>query len=281
MSLSLIGIALLAALLHASWNALAKSGGRAEFSIASYQLLGAVLCVFLLPLVPLPHVDSWPYIFASVVIHNIYYFTLAAAYRAGDLSQVYPLFRGLAPVLVTVGAIWFADEWLPAGSLAGIVLISIGLMSLTFLGRHLGHIPRTALIWGLVTSVLIGAYTITDGLGVRLAGDPYSYIVWLFIFEPVPICLILLMRQRREFLNFVQSNRGRILMGGTFSSAAYALVIYAMSFGAMGLVSSLRESSVIFAAIIGSIFLKEPFGRQRIIAATLVAAGIIMMRLFA
>jgi len=264
----LIVLVLSAALLHATWNALVKSGGTPEFTIAAYQLVGGIVCLCLVPFFPLPAVESWWAIVASVLIHNVYYFTLSQAYRAGDLSQVYPLFRGFAPVLVAIGAAVFAGEVLGAGTLAGLVLISVGLMSITLLGNQLGKISPVALRWGLLTSVLIASYTVVDGIGVRLAGNSISYILWLFVFEVVPIGSWLLLTRRRE-----------LLFGGIASSLAYGLVIFAMSLGAMAIVSSLRETSVIFAALIGTLVLGEPFGRQRVIAALLVALGIIVMRL--
>ena len=271
-------LVLTAALLHASWNALVKKGGEPEFTIAAYQLVGGLVCLCIVPFVPLPHVDSWPAILASVLIHNIYYFSMAQAYRAGDLSQVYPLFRGLAPVLVAIGAAIFAGEILNAGTLAGLVLVSAGLMSITLFGGTFGKIPPVALRWGLFTSVLIASYTVVDGIGVRKAGNSLSYILWLFVFEVVPIGTWLLLTRRQAWFAYLRGSVGNILFGGIASSTAYGLVIFAMSLGAMGIVSSLRETSVIFAALIGSLFLGEPFGKQRVIAASLVAAGIILMR---
>ncbi|MBX2825304.1 MAG: EamA family transporter [Gammaproteobacteria bacterium] len=279
MSLLLITLVLSAAILHATWNALVKSGGVPEFSIAAYKLFGAVICLLLAPFLPLPDRESWWLIFASVVIHNLYYFTMAQAYRVGDLSQVYPLFRGLAPILVAIGAAIFAGESLETGTLIGIILISTGLMSITFFSQHFGSIPRPALFWGLVTGMLIAAYTIVDGIGVRLAGNPLSYIIWLFIFEPVPIGGWLVATQRKAWFDYMRTSTLRILFGSVCSGTAYGLVIFAMSLGAMAVVSSLRETSVIFAALIGTLLLGEPFGRQRIIAASLVAIGIVAMRL--
>ncbi len=274
----LVGLVLTAALLHAVWNAMAKSGGHPEYSIASYQLVGSVICIGLSTLMPIPARESWPLIFLSVIIHNLYYFSLAQAYRVGDLSQVYPLFRGLAPVLVAFGAVIFAGEWLSPGTLAGIVIISGGVISLAFRNATLGAMPRKALFWGLTTSLLIACYTVVDGLGVRIAGNPISYILWLFIFEIVPIGLVLLFTRRQAWLTYMRENPLMVIGGGVASSTAYGLVIFAMSLGAMAVVSSLRETSVIFAAIIGSVFLREPFGSARIRAATLVASGIILMR---
>jgi len=188
--------------------------------------------------------------------------------------EVYPLFRGLAPILVAVGAAVFAKEFVSAGTIAGIVLISTGLMSITLFSKHFGTISRPAIKWGLITSVLIACYTIIDGIGVRLAGDPLSYIAWLFLFEPIPIVSWLLFTQRKAWFGYLRQSKINILFGGIASSAAYGLVIFA------AMVSSLRESSVIFAALIGSLFLKEPFGRQRVIATVFVAIGIVIMRVW-
>ncbi|MCP3687692.1 MAG: EamA family transporter, partial [Gammaproteobacteria bacterium] len=214
----------------------------------------------------------------SVVVHNLYYFTLAMSYRTGDLSQMYPLFRGLAPVLVAAGAALFAQEWLSTGSMLGIGLISFGLTSLTMFGGKLSRITPLALRWGLATSVLIAFYTVTDGLGVRAAGNSYSYILWLFLFEPLPICIFLLIYKRNAWFGYISSKPGKIIAGGLASSTAYALVIFAMGLGSMAMVSSLRETSVIFAALIGTLIFKESFGRQRIVAAILVATGIMLVQ---
>jgi len=273
-----IGLVLFAALLHASWNAMAKSGGTPEYSIASYQLLGAMVCLPFLFAIPLPLVESWPMILLSVIWHNFYYFTLAKSYRAGDLSQMYPLFRGLAPVLVAIGAAVFAHEWLSPGSMLGIGLISFGLISITLLGGQFGKISPLALRWGLATSVLIAAYTVTDGLGVRAAGNSLSYILWLFALEPIPICLILLLIDRDGWFGYMRNKPGKIVLGGLASSSAYGLVIFAMGLGSMAMVSSLRETSVIFAALIGTLVFRESFGRQRIFASVLVACGVILIR---
>jgi len=274
-----VGLVLFAAVLHASWNAMAKSGGTPEYSIASYQLFGAMVCLPFLFVLPVPLVESWPMILLSVICHNIYYFTLAKSYRTGDLSQMYPLFRGLAPMMVAVGAIVFAGEWLTAGSLLGIGLISCGLISITLLGGKFGRISPLALRWGLTTSVMIAAYTVTDGIGVRAAGNSISYILWLFVFEPIPICLILLLIDRQGWFGYMRSKPGKIVLGGLASSTAYALVIFAMGLGSMAMVSSLRETSVIFAALIGTLVFREAFGRQRIIAAVVVCAGVVLIKL--
>ena len=279
MSPFIIGLVLLAALLHASWNAMAKSGGTPQFSIASYRLISALCCLPLLFLFPLPLAASWPMLLASAIIHTAYYLTLSMSYRTGDLSQVYPLFRGLAPVLVVVGAALFANEYLPAGAMIGIGLVSAGLISITFAGGAVGKIPAAALRWGLATSVLIAAYTVADGIGVRAAGNPFSYIIWLFVLEPIPIGLWLLARDRAGWFGYMRAKPGKITAGALAAATAYAMVIYAMSVAPIAMVSSLRETSVIFAALIGTLMFREPFGRQRIVAAILVCLGVVLIKI--
>ncbi len=281
MSPGLIALVLCAAVLHAGWNALAKSGGSPLYSIAAYMLVAAIVSLCLVWRVPLPPAGAWPFLGASILIHTIYYFTLAQAYRSGDLSLVYPLFRGMAPMLVAGGAAWFAGEVLSPGALGGVLLISAGLMALSLFGGHHLRSSLPALGWGAVTAVLIAAYTIADGAGVRTVENSLSYILWLFVCQGLPVCLWLFMTQRRAWFEYVIANRAGVLVGGLASAAAYGLVIHAMSIGAMALVSSLRETSVIFAALIGALLLKEPFGRRRIAAACLVALGIIVIRYYA
>ena len=278
MTPTITALVLLAALLHASWNAIAKSGGAPQYSIASFRLVSAIVCLPLLFYLPIPLQDSWAMLLASTAIHTAYYVTLSKSYHSGDLSQVYPLFRGLAPVMVVVGAAVFAGEWLGTGGMFGIALVSLGLISITFSGGASGKISPLALRWGLVTSLLIAAYTVADGIGVRAAGNPYSYIAWLFVLEPIPIGLWLLARDRAGWFGYMAASPGKILAGSMAAGGAYAMVIYAMGVAPMALVSSLRETSVIFAALIGSLLFREPFGRQRVIAATLVCIGVILIK---
>jgi len=274
----IVGMVLLAALLHATWNAMAKSGGSPQFSIASYRLVGALISLPALLFLPLPAPASWPMLLISVVVHNLYYYSLSKSYRLGDLSQMYPLFRGLAPLLVFIGAVIVAGETLSPGSMLGIALISLGLISVSFLGTRAAKISLPALRWGLTTSVLIASYTVADGMGVRVAGNNFSYIFWLFVFEPLPIGLWLLISDPSGWGGYIRAKPGKIVAGALAAATAYAMVIYAMALGPMAMVSSLRETSVIFAALIGSLVFHEAFGRQRVVAAVCVCIGVILMK---
>ena len=279
MNTTVILLVLLAALLHASWNALAKGSSDPLFGIGSFRFVVALIALCFIPFLPIPDKASWWAIFASTLVHTIYYFTAAGSLKHGDLSQVYPIYRGLSPILVAILSAWFASEWLGFSQWLAIGVISIGLLSLAWNPDISGRISRRALLWGLATSVLIACYTVIDGLGVRRAGNPLSYIAWLFFFEALPIGTYLLLTRRAAFLNYARENWLTCVMGGIASSAAYGMVIIAMSMSAIALVSSLRETSVVFAAIIGSVFLGERFGRRRVIASALVAVGIVLIKL--
>ena len=280
MTSTVFSLVLTAALLHAVWNSMTKSSGKPELTIASYQLVGTIVCIPLAIWLPLPNTSCWPMIIGSVIIHNFYYFTLAQAYRFGDLSQVYPIFRGSAPILVACGAAIFAEEHLSIASIIGISFISLAIVSLAFRSTTFGQMPPKALIWAVITATLIASYTVIDGIGVRASDNPLSYIVWLFILEVVPIGTILLITKRPEWTKYFLENQLKIFAGGVSSSLAYGMVIYAMGLGAMAIVSSLRETSVIFAAIIGVIWLREPFGTARIRAAMMIFVGILLIRWF-
>jgi len=277
MSLTVIMLVLAAALLHASWNALAKKSSDPLFGIGSFRLVCAGCAICFIPFVDLPAKASWWALLVSTLIHSAYYFTAAASLKAADLSQVYPLYRGISPLLVAILSAWFASEWLNPVQWSAVLIITTG--AIAWHPDIKGRLSRQALSWGLATSVLIACYTVIDGLGVREAGNPLSYIVWLFALEALPIGAYLMLKERQGFTNYLSANITTCIAGGIASAVAYGLVIYAMSLGVIALVSSLRETSVIFAALIGTLFLREPFGRRRVIASAIVVLGVIVIRL--
>jgi len=260
---------------------MAKKSSEPLFGIGSFRLVCAAGAVCCIPFVELPAPESWWALVFSTLVHSVYYFTAAASLKTADLSQVYPLYRGISPLLVAALSAWFANEWLNGTQWLAILIITTGLLSIAWHPDIRGRLSRQALYWGLATSVLIATYTVVDGMGVRVAGNPLSYIFWLFALEALPIGTYLFLLKRREFSTYLVENYKTSIAGGVASAVAYGLVIYAMSLGAIALVSSLRESSVIFAAIIGSLFLGEPFGRRRILASCLVVIGVIVIRLAA
>ncbi len=236
----------------------------------------------------MPAAEAWPFLVAGWAIHNTYYVVLLQAYRFGDLSQVYPLARGVAPVTVAVLAALFAGETPGLGGAAGIALVSLGVVSLMFAGAgpqggtHQGGMQageaRKPVILAVVTGLLIASYTVVDGLGMRLGQTVLGYIVWLNIGEGIPFMIAASVMRRRDIGPFLKQHWPRTTGTGVMVVAAYALVLYALGQGAMAQVSALRETSVLFAAIIGWVVLGEPFGRHRITAAAVIVTGVVLLQ---
>jgi drug/metabolite transporter (DMT)-like permease len=272
-------LVLVAAFLHASWNALVKAGHDRLMMLAVANATGVVISVMLSPFVLLPLPASWPFLLGSIILHTGYYFFLIRAYRVGDLSHVYPMARGLSPMLVALLAAVFANEIPTPWGMFGVVLACAGIISLAFESGPPWRGDARPVIYAVGTAVFIAAYTLMDGMGVRRAGDPFSYIVWLMLLDGIPIIAFTAFVRRHQLIASIGGNWRAGCTSGVLQFGAYALIIWAMSLGAMASVSALRETSVIFAAIIGVVVLKERVGALRIAAAILVALGIVLMRI--
>jgi drug/metabolite transporter (DMT)-like permease len=272
MSLGISMIVLLAAVLHASWNALLRAGADRLWSMTVMCIAIALVCAGLALVVPMPARASWGFAIASALLHVGYNLFLVRTYRSGDLGQTYPISRGSSPVLVSLGAGVFAGELPDAVSAIGVILVSGGIVSLAFQGRKVG---LGSLPYALGTGCFIGAYSVTDGIGVRLSGTPVGYTVWMCLLWGVmapPVYAII-----RDWRSLMRGPRETLAAagGGIVSLIAYGIVIFAMSLGPMGSVSALRETSVVFAALIGRFFLHERLSAYRIIACCVVAIGAI------
>ena len=266
-----------AALLHASWNAIIKSSLDVVLDTALVAFGASILSLPLVVALPMPASTSWPFLAASVGIHVGYFATLARAYRVGDLGHAYPLMRGTAPLLVALFGVALLNE-LPSNSMwMGIALISAGILSLGLLQK--GRARRDATLWALANAVIIATYTLVDGAGVRLSGTAAAYVAWMFLLQGPIFITFVIARRRRAASDYAVRNWRRGLAGGVFLVGSYGIVLWAMTRAPVAAVAALRETSVIFAAILGSIFLKEPFGRQRIISACAVALGVIALRM--
>jgi drug/metabolite transporter (DMT)-like permease len=227
-------------------------------------------------LLPLPKIASWPFILVSAAIHVAYNCALVRAYAHGDLGQVYPVARGSSPMLVTLGAAFIVGEWPTSIALAGIMLVSCGILSLA---RGWTQISSKAGIGAaLLTGVLIASYTVLDGLGARVSANAGAYASWLFFFDGLPMAFIYwsVRRGGAPLLAF-DSGALRAAAGGIASLAAYAAVIFAATLAPLGEVSALRETSVVFAALFGRVFLKESLSMERFGACGAVAAGAICL----
>lgn len=264
------------ALLHASWNAIIKASREVMLDTALVAAGAALLALPLAALVPLPLRPSWPYLGASAVIHVAYFSTLIAAYRVGDLGHAYPLMRGIAPLLVALFGVALLGEHPSASMWLGIVLISAGILSLGLLQR--GRAQRAATLWALANAAIIASYTLVDGTGARLSGAPAGYVAALFWLQGLLFVTLVAFLRKRAAFEYAARNWQRGLIGGLCLISAYGIVLWAMTRAPVAAVAALRETSVIFAALLGSLFLKEPFGRQRVIAACAVALGVIALR---
>ena len=276
MSALVTALVLGSALLHASWNAVIKSSRDVMLDTALVAAAAGILALPLIAYLPLPARASWPYLGASSAIHIAYFSTLVAAYRLGDLGHAYPLMRGTAPLLVALFGVALLDERPSTTMWLGIVLISTGILSLGLLQRGRAH--RGATLWALANAAIIAAYTLVDGSGARLSGAPASYVAWLFWLQGLLFVALVAVLRRSALRNYVARHWRRGLGGGLCLISAYGIVLWAMTQAPVAAVAALRESSVIFAALLGSLFLHEPFGRQRLIAACAVALGIVALR---
>lgn len=277
----MLSVVLLAAVLHASWNALVKSGGDPFLRLAIVNLTQSLVVLPLVPFVGVPALEAWPWLLASVAAHMAYYFLLAGGYRVGDLSHVYPIARGVAPPLVALGALAVAGEVLsPLGMLA-VILVCLGIWIVAGRQSAMDTLGRKQpLLLALGCGVAIAAYTVADGMGGRASGDVLAYVVWLFLLDGWPFTLVvLLMRGPAAVRAALPAAWKPAVGGGVMSVVAYGLVIWAMSTAPMAYVSALRETSVLLAAAIGTLLLGEPFGRRRIFAASLVVAGVAIFQL--
>ena len=274
------GFVLIAALLHASWNAMLHGNGDRLLSMTWMSIAIAAVSTVVILCTPLPASAAWPYIVASGLVHIVYNVTLVRSYRRNDLAQAYPIARGSSPLLVTLGAALFAHEAIGPLHVLGIAMISGGIIAIAFEGRH---VSRSGALAALTTGVTIALYTVIDGIGVRLSGgEALAYTAWMFLFYwLMPVLFV----ARRGFAALWSPARvapmaiGVSLVGGLVSIAAYGIVIWALQSGAMGAVSALRETSVVFAVLIGRMFLRETVSGKRWLACVIVAGGAVCLGL--
>jgi drug/metabolite transporter (DMT)-like permease len=277
MSLSALALVLFAALLHAGWNALVKAVDDRAGVLAAVSAVHAIVGLGLIALSPAPAMPSWPAIATSAVLHYGYYVLLFRAYRHGDLSQVYPISRGMAPVIVALSAVVLIGESLPPQGWFGLACVCSG-VALLALQRGAARARAQTIQFALCLGFLIAAYSVADGIGVRLSDSIFGYMGWLFLLEfPVPLAIAL--RRHRNGLTFAPRVLILGCLGGISAVLAYGIVLYVKTIAPLGAVSAVRETSVIFAAAIGILLFGErPIG-GRLLAAAIVATGVIAIAL--
>jgi drug/metabolite transporter (DMT)-like permease len=268
-----------AALVHATWNALVKTDRDRLALIRVMSFTQLALSVCLVPFVAVPAAESWPYLAASMVLCTGYMLFLNRAYQMADLSLVYPLARGVAPFIVAVVSVGFLGEHLGRANQLAILLMGLGITSLALARGAASLRDWRPVVLALMTGSFIGAYTIVDGLGARAAGSPHGYMIWLSLITALLIvgCVGWLQRGRRTPLSLRSRNAG--ITAGIMSYGSTWVVIWALSLAPLALVSALRETGIVFAVIIGIVFLKERVNLARLASIALTLVGTALLKL--
>jgi drug/metabolite transporter (DMT)-like permease len=262
------------ALLHAAWNTLVKSSQDKELDTYAVAAGCGLIALIALPFVAAPAPAAWPWIAASSAVHILYFLFLAGAYRHGELSYVYPVMRGGGPMIVAAsGALAFA-EVLRAGEWLGVLLICGGILALAS-GTH----DRRATLFAVANAVVIGSYTLIDAQGARASGAPVGYALWFFAVMAVVVLAIGGARRGPALPRYLGRHWLRALVGGACSVGSYGIALWAMTRAPVALVAVLRETSVIFAAVLAALVLKEKLTRRRLFATGAVLAGLLLLRL--
>lgn len=276
MPLSVFGIVLFAALLHASWNAIVKGAPDKLLTTILVAASAAAISALALPFLAQPARESWPFLAASAVLQVGYYLLVARAYRGADMSQAYPLMRGTAPLLVALVSRFWLGEHLSTTAWAGVALICGGVLSLAFAGRGTNVQGVRA---ALLNAVVIASYTLIDGVGVRASGAPVAYTLWLNLLSGVPLLAWVLAARWRSFLPYARTHFSLGVVGGFGTLTSYGLALWAMTHAPVAVIAALRETSILFATVIAVAVLKEKLSPARIAAVCLIAAGAVVLRL--
>jgi drug/metabolite transporter (DMT)-like permease len=270
---------LFAAACHAGWNALIKVGLDPLSTTTLISIGSGLVALVFVPLVGVPALPAWPWLTASVAIHLIYFASLIESYRTGDLGQVYPIARGSAPLMTAAATTVFVGEPLTAIGWAGIVWLVAGVLLLsTRGGRVLAAIDRRAVAFALFTALTICTYSVVDGVGARLSVNPNAYSLWLFIGIALVMLPYALYRDGRDLVPAMRRYWRRGFVGGALQVLSYGIAVWAMTVAPIAIVATLRETSVLFGAVIAVVVLKEPLRAVRVVAALLIVLGLILIR---
>jgi drug/metabolite transporter (DMT)-like permease len=272
---------LFAAACHAGWNASIKRGLDPLATTVAISLGAALVSLFALPVVELPAREAWPWVLASIAVHLFYFASLIESYRTGDMGQVYPIARGAAPLMTATVTTWYVGERLGLVGWLGIVLLAVGVLLLSLRGgRDLAKLNGRAVGFALFTAVTVCAYSVVDGIGARLAGSAHAYSAALFVGIGPVMGLYALARGGISALRDTKRLWLTGLAGGALQLGSYGIAIWAMTLAPIAIVAALRETSVLFGALIAVIVLKEPLRAGRMAAALLIVCGLVLVRLY-
>ena len=280
MPINLFLAIILAAFLHAVWNAMVKNEDNKYLAVTAIVLGHVPVSVLIILLTPIPSVESIPFIILSALLHIGYEWYLLSAYRFGDLTKVYPIARGTAPILITIVSLIFLGIALSNFEILGIIIISLGILSLSLQGAK-GIKNRSAVIYALVTGFFIMGYSITDGYGARVSNSFLSYMGWSFILNATIFPIILKINNKSEIITKTFKEGKKIFfIGGTLSYIVYGIVIWGFTQAPIALITALRETSIIFALLIGTFFLKEKFTLLKVIATFVIFFGVALLKFY-
>ena len=268
-----------AALLHASWNALLKAGGDKQLDAVGLAVGSGAWALAAVPFLPAPAPASWPWIVASALVHIAYFWALAGAYRWGDMSFSYPIMRGGGPLIVTAAGVLVFGEVLPWAETIGVALICAGILAFAAHSAPDPAAQRKSLLYALANACVIAAYTLIDAKGARLSGAPVSYAMWFFVLNGLVIFVMGWLWRRGALTQHLARTSRRAALGGSLALGSYAVALWAMTLAPVALVAVLRETAVVFAAVLGALFLKEPFTPRRVAATLAVLTGLVALRL--
>ena len=280
MPINLFLAIILAAFLHAVWNAMVKNEDNKYLAVTAIVLGHVPISVLIILLTPIPSVESIPFIILSALLHIGYEWYLLSAYRFGDLTKVYPIARGTAPILITIVSLIFLGVALSNFEILGIFIISLGILSLSLQGAE-DIKNRSAVIYALVTGFFIMGYSITDGYGARVSNSFLSYMGWSFILNATIFPIILKINNKSEIITKIFKEGKKIFfIGGTLSCIVYGIVVWGFTQAPIALVAALRETSIIFALLIGIFFLKEKFTFLKAIATFIIFFGVVLLKFY-
>lgn len=268
---------LFAAFLHASWNALIKRDRDATIATIGVAAAAAAISLCLLPFLAMPARASWPFLAVSVVAESAYYLMIARLYRGADLSLAYPLMRGTAPLLVTLVDTLLFGEVLSTTAYFGIAGISAGVFLIAGAKGHASR-PQT-ILQALGIAFVIAFYTLVDGFGVRRSASPVAYTLWIFLFTGALVAVWGMLHHRAALLDSLRRNPWPSLIGGGCTLVSYAIALWAMTRAPIAAVAALRETAILFAILISMFWLKEGWTARRGLAALLLTAGAVVIRL--
>ncbi|VUC69185.1 integral membrane protein [Raoultella terrigena] len=276
MTINVFCILLFAALLHASWNAIVKASGDKMYAAISVSGSAAVIALLLLPFAPQPTLASAPYLLLSSALQVVYTVLVAKTYQVSDMSQTYPLMRGTAPLLVAIVSVVFLGDRLSPLAWSGIGVICLAILAMAYNGRASS---RRGVVLALINACFIAGYTLVDGTGVRLSGSALGFTLWSFLMNGSCLLGWATIARRHEVSRYLRQHWHKGLLGGISTMGSYGLALWAMTQAPLAVVAALRETSILFGALIAFVLLKERVIPLRIAAACGIAAGAILLRL--